>query len=63
MPVEKLEQKLRTASSSCTSYEMGLAVNVHRETICHGHEMPNCFSFADIADSARVLKNITAKEA
>lgn len=62
IPVEKLEQKLRTANGSCTSQEMGLAVDTYREAVCHGHEMRNRYSFTDIADGAGVLKDIAAKE-
>ncbi|MEW7009779.1 iron-containing alcohol dehydrogenase [Lentilitoribacter sp. EG35] len=62
IPVEKLEQKLRAAKGSCTSEEMGLPTKVYREAVCHGHEMRNRFSFADIADGAGVLKEIAAME-
>ena len=62
VPRQKLRQYLDLAGGPTSAQALGVPIDFYREAVCHGHEMRNRYSFADIACDAGILTELASAE-
>ncbi len=62
IPIEEMEDLLRSTKGPTTAKELKLDIDFYREAVRHAHEMRNRFSFADLACDAGLLDDFASAE-
>ena len=62
VPVAEMERLLKAAGAATTAAELGIPVDLYRESVVHCREMRNRFSMLDVADDAGMLRDFADGE-